>query len=238
MHIAGLPKEAARELVASGRPIRLARGEVVFRQGEIGDSAFLVVRGRVRVGRPADAGKENMLSLLGPGDLLGELTLFDPTPRKATAKAVTEAELVVLTAEAMRRWLTTDPDAAWHLLRFFARRMRRTNDAVENLLFADVPRRVARAVLELAGRFGTRIPGGVRVEHGLTQGELAHYIGASRESVNRALADLSLRGTVRLESRGLVITDLDRLRRKAQGSPHNACGGTATVPLADRDRRR
>nr|WP_042178709.1 Crp/Fnr family transcriptional regulator [Kibdelosporangium sp. MJ126-NF4]CEL13356.1 cAMP-binding proteins-catabolite gene activator and regulatory subunit of cAMP-dependent protein kinases [Kibdelosporangium sp. MJ126-NF4]CTQ99046.1 cAMP-binding proteins-catabolite gene activator and regulatory subunit of cAMP-dependent protein kinases [Kibdelosporangium sp. MJ126-NF4] len=213
--IVGLPGRASTALLAAATPLRLARGEVVFRMGDPGDSMFLVVHGRVRIGRPGDAGKENLLTLLGPGDLFGELTLFDPAPRKATATAVSTVDLLALTASTMRTWLASEPDAAWHLMRFLARRVRRTNDVVETLLFSDVSRRVARAVLELADRFGRRTPDGVRVDHGLTQQELAHYVGASRESVNRALAEFAARSLVRSESRGLVITDLARLRRKA-----------------------
>lgn len=215
IRIAGLPEEASRRLVTAGRPLRVRRGTVVFRQGDPGDSMFVVVRGRVRIGRPADVGKENVLTLLGPGDLFGELTMFDPAPRRATASAVTEADLLAMSAGTIRQWLCTEPDAAWHLLHFLARRLRRTNDVVENLLFADIPRRVARALLDLADRFGRRIPDGVRVDHGLTQDELAHHVGASRESVNRTLAEFADRAVIRLESRGLIITDVTRLRRKA-----------------------
>lgn len=216
--IAGLPAGVSRRLIAAGRPVRARRGQIVFARGDSGAEMFLVVRGKIRIGRPGDAGKENVLTLIGPGDLFGELTLFDQAPRQATATAVTETDLLAITAEVVRRWLGTEPDAAWHLLRFLARRLRRTNDIVETLLFPDVPRRVARALLELADRFGYPIPDGVRVQHELTQEELAHYVGASRESVNRALAEFVARSVLRLESRGLVITDPDRLRRKASAS--------------------
>lgn len=198
--------------------MRLARGEVIFHQGGPGDETFLVVHGRVRIGRAAESGKEHVLSLLGPGELFGELTLFDPVPRKATATAATDVELVSLSGDAVRAWLTDDPDAAWQLVRFLARRLRRTSDVLENLLVPDVPRRVARTLLTLADRFGRRVLGGVRVEHGLTQEELAHYVGASRESVNRTLAALTLRSVIRLEPRAIIITDLAQLRHKA-GEP-------------------
>ncbi len=210
-----MPEQASARLLAAATPLRFGRGEVIFRQGDPGNAMFLVVCGRVRMGRPGDSGRENLLTLLGPGDLFGELTLFDPAPRKATARAVAAVDLLSMSADTMRRWLSTEPEAAWHLLRFLARRVRRTNDVVENLLFSDVSRRVARAALDLADRFGRRTVEVLRVDHGLTQEELAHYVGASRESVNRALAEFAARGVVRLESRGLVLTDVDRLRRKA-----------------------
>ncbi|MFI0374119.1 Crp/Fnr family transcriptional regulator [Actinomadura sp. 1N219] len=213
--IAGLPPEPSRALIDAATPMRRARGEVIFALDDPGDSMFLIVHGKVRMGRPAGGGKEHLLTLLGPGDLFGELTMFDPAPRKATARALTDVDLRCIDSAAMRRWLSTEPDAAWHLLRFLARRLRRVNDVVENLLYSDVPRRVARVLLEMADHFGQRISDGVRVHHDLTQEQLAHHVGASRESVNRALGDLADRGVIRMESRSVVIVDLDRLRRKA-----------------------
>nr|WP_276511389.1 helix-turn-helix domain-containing protein [Candidatus Frankia nodulisporulans] len=107
------------------------------------------------------------------------------------------------------------------LLRVLARRLRRTNDSVADMVFTDVPGRVAKALLDLAERFGEPAqPGneaaGVRVEHGLTQEELAQLVGASRETVNKALADFATRGWLRLDSRAVVLLDRERLSRRAR----------------------
>jgi CRP/FNR family transcriptional regulator len=176
---------------------------------------YVILRGKVRVSRPADPGRENLLTLLGPGDLFGELTLFDPAPRKATATAITDVSLAEFTASAMQAWLAAEPEASWHFLRLMARRLRRVNDALENLLYGDVPRRVIRTLIDMAARFGDQIPDGIRVHHDLTQEQLAQHVGASRESVNKALSELAARGIIRLEPKSVVILDMNRLRRKS-----------------------
>jgi CRP-like cAMP-binding protein len=97
-----------------------------------------------------------------------------------------------------------------------ARRLRRTNDALADLIFTDVPGRVAKALLELASRFGTPEGEGVRVHHDLTQEELAQLVGASRETVNKALADFASRGWMRVDSRAVTLLDRERLARRAR----------------------
>jgi CRP-like cAMP-binding protein len=199
----------------------VTRGEVLFREGETGDRVFVILAGKVKIGRAASDGRENLLMVMGPGDLFGELSLFDPGPRTASATAVTDASLVSLEHTALRPWLATRPEAASLLLRVLAQRLRRTNDSMADMVFTDVPGRVAKALLDLAERFGEPAqPGneaaGVRVEHGLTQEELAQLVGASRETVNKALADFATRGWLRLDSRAVVLLDRERLARRAR----------------------
>jgi CRP/FNR family cyclic AMP-dependent transcriptional regulator len=199
----------------------VTRGDVLFREGDVGDRVFVVLSGKVKIGRQSADGRENLLSVMGPGDLFGELSLFDPGPRTATATAVTDASLLSLEHTALRPWLRARPEAGAMLLRVLARRLRRTNDNVADMVFTDVPGRVAKALLDLAERFGEPAqPGneaaGVRVEHGLTQEELAQLVGASRETVNKALADFATRGWLRLDSRAVVLLDRERLSRRAR----------------------
>ena len=102
------------------------------------------------------------------------------------------------------------------LLRVVARRLRRTNTMLADLIFVDVPGRVAKQLLQLAQRFGSVDGGQLRVTHDLTQEELAQLVGASRETVNKALADFAQRGWLRLEGKSVVILDRERLARRAR----------------------
>ena len=97
-----------------------------------------------------------------------------------------------------------------------ARRLRRTNDSLADLIFTDVPGRVAKNLLQMAGRFGTRDGGVLRVTHDLTQEEIAQLVGASRETVNKALADFASRGWLRLDGKSIIILDPERLARRAR----------------------
>ncbi|MDQ6649935.1 MAG: Crp/Fnr family transcriptional regulator [Actinomycetota bacterium] len=213
---ADMEPQAARALSDQLSRSAVPRGTVVFGEGEQGDTLYILLAGKIKIGRAAADGRENMIALLGPGDLFGELSLFDPGPRTATATALTDAELAALHHDALRPWLSTHPQVAERLLRVLARRLRRTNDAMADLVFTDVPGRVAKALLTLSERFGVRETAGIRVKHDLTQEELAQLVGASRETVNKALADFAGRGWIRLDGRAVVLLDPERLVRRAR----------------------
>jgi CRP/FNR family transcriptional regulator, cyclic AMP receptor protein len=212
----GVAEDARQELYGALSYADYSRGETVFAEGEQGDTLYIVLRGKVKVGRRAADGRENMLSVMGPGDMFGELSLFDPGPRTASATVLTDARLASLAHASLRPWINDRPEIAEQLLRVLARRLRRTNDALADLIFTDVPGRVAKALLGLSERFGTQEAEGVRVHHDLTQEELAQLVGASRETVNKALADFAARGWMRVDSRAVTILDAERLQRRAR----------------------
>ncbi len=139
-----------------------------------------------------------------------------PGPRSATATSVTDVTVQSLSHEALTPVLSSHAEVALALLNQLAGRLRRTNEVVGDLVFSDVPGRVAKALLDLASRFGRKAEDGVHVNHDLTQEELAQLVGASRETVNKALADFASRGWLRLEPRSVVILDLERLQRRAR----------------------
>lgn len=212
----GVAPAAADAAAEAFEPVTFRKGATIFHEGDAGDSLYVVLAGKVKIGRKANDGRENMLAVMGPSDQFGELSLFDPGPRTATATALTDVRLARMDKGVLRPWITEHPEIAEQLLRVLARRLRRTNNIVADLIFTDVPGRVAKALLQLASRFGT--PGGqhIRVTHDLTQEELAQLVGASRETVNKALADFVNRKWLRLEGKTVVILDHDRLARRAR----------------------
>ena len=213
---AALDSDAAQALQAAARTRRFRRGDIVFAEGESGDALYVVIDGKVKIFRTSPDGRENMLAVLGPGEMFGELSLFDPGPRTATVAAITDCALTSLAHEMLRPWLAGRPELGVQLLQALAQRLRRTNEAMADLVFSDVPGRVAKTLLDLADRFGTAGPDGVRVTHDLTQEEIAQYVGASRETVNKALADFAHRGWLRLEGKSVLILDPERLARRAR----------------------
>lgn len=213
---AALSDEDARRLFDSMAPRRLSRGEVVFREGDEGDSLYVIVSGKVKLARSSADGRESLLAVLGPGEMFGELSLFDPGPRLSTAYVVSNSELVSLGNDALRLFLADHPEVAMQMLAGLAHRLRRTNEGLSDLVFTDVPGRVAKALLDLADRFGRRTEDGLLVAHELTQEELAQLVGASRETVNKALADFAHRGWVTLGAKSVTLLDLERLRRRAR----------------------
>jgi CRP/FNR family transcriptional regulator len=212
---AGLDEEAATALRSSMVEVRLERGDSLFQVGDRGDRLYVITEGKIKLGRTSSDGRENLLAVLGRLEMFGELSLFDPGPRVSTATAVTRAAVIGLGHEDLEPWLRGRPEVAAHLLGALARRLRRTNEAMADLVFSDVPGRVAKALLDLARKFGVQAEDGLHVTHDLTQEELAQLVGASRETVNKALADFAGRGFLRLEARAVVILDVQRLSRRA-----------------------
>jgi CRP/FNR family transcriptional regulator, cyclic AMP receptor protein len=212
----GLDEESARALRRQMTDIKLSRGEHLFLEGQDGDRLYVVLDGKIKLTRAAADGRENLLSVIGPGEMFGELSLFDPRPRTSTASAVTDATVAALAHDALRPWLLERPDVSMHMLRALAKRVRREFDVTADLVFTDVPGRVAKNLLDLAGRFGEQDRDGLHVHHDLTQEELAQLVGASRETVNKALADFAARGWLQISARSVLILDIERLRRRAR----------------------
>jgi CRP/FNR family transcriptional regulator, cyclic AMP receptor protein len=213
---AALDDEAAAALMESMTTSHLDRGNILFREGDQGDRLYVIGEGKIKLGLTSVDGRENLLAILGPGEMFGELSLFDPGPRTATATAIAETQLLALSHEDLDSFLLGRPAVAANLLTALARRLRRANETLADLVFTDVPGRVAKALLDLSIRFGRPAEDGVLVAHDLTQEELAQLVGASRETVNKALADFASRGWIHLEARAVVLTDVERLKHRAR----------------------
>jgi CRP-like cAMP-binding protein len=211
-----LDDASATSLRASMTAVKLSRGQVLFKEGDEGDRLFVVVDGKLKLGTTSNDGRENLLSILGPGDMFGELSLFDPGPRTATATAVVDSKLLALAHDQVIGWVKEHPQVSLQLLGRLAQRLRKANDVLSDLVFADVPGRVAKAIIELGDRFGTEKDDGLHVNHELTQEELAQLVGASRETVNKALADFATRGWIRLEPRAVIVLNHERLVKRSR----------------------
>lgn len=212
----GMSPEERDELRSMMTQTTLRRGETLFNEGDNGDRFYVLLSGKVKLGHTSPDGRENLLAVLGPGEIVGELTLFDPGPRSTTATAVAPTDLLYLDHSQLMAFIDSHPQLAKDMLRALAQRLRRTNTALADLVFSDVPGRVAKALLDLADRFGSTTDDGIHVPHDLTQEELAQLVGASRETVNKSLAEFVSRGWIRLEGRAVTLLDMDRLRRRAR----------------------
>jgi CRP/FNR family transcriptional regulator, cyclic AMP receptor protein len=196
--------------------VTLKRGDRLYDEGDVDDQLYVVIEGKVKLTRTSADGREVLVRIQGPGDMFGELAMFDPTWRTSNASAVTDARLAAIAHDDLRHVLNERPAIALLLLRELAQRLRIITDANTNLIFTDVPGRVAKALLELADKFGTQQEDGTLVSHDLTQEELAQLVGASRETVNKALADFAARGWIQLSAKSVLLIDPDRLRRRAR----------------------
>lgn len=212
----GIDPEAVAALSRHLQHVSFSRRRTVFVEGEPGDDLYVIVSGAVKIRHQTANGRETVFAVLGPGDVFGELALFDPGPRTSTVITLTEVEALRMDRNALRTWIIERPEIAEQLLRVLARRLRHTNNTLCDLIFTDVPARVAKQILDLAMRFGTDSGGPVGVEHHLTQKELAQLVGSSRETVNKALADFAQRGWIRQQGKALIIDQPAKLARRAQ----------------------
>lgn len=212
----GLDEAVLEALAAKAVHRRYRKGNVIFVQGEQGERCFAIVGGSVKISAYHSDGREAVIAVLGPGDVLGELSLFDQAARSADATAIEDTELLSLDAHAITEAIRAHPDLGLSLLRVLGRRLRHTNETLQDIAFFDVPGRVARRIADLAETHGDKTDDGVLIDLPLSQENLAQMVGATRESVNKALALLKRRGLVSRVGRRYIVSDIAKLRSRAK----------------------
>jgi len=187
------------------------RGSVILFENDPGDSLFVVRSGRVKVVLIGEDGREVILGVLGVGQHFGELALIDEQPRSAHVIAMEDASLIVLRRDDFRKRVESNPAVAWSLLMELSRRLRSADDKIGGLVLLDVPGRIARLLLDLAEESGTNL-----IEKSLTHQTIAQMIGASRETVSRAMKDFQDAGWIEVERRRISLANRPALEHRAQ----------------------
>src|SRR5215831_14373660 len=197
-------------IAAVTREVTCRRGEVLVRQGDSSGDLFSVVQGRLKVGSVAGDGEEVLLSVVAPGEELGEIALLDDEPRSATVVAAEPCRLLVVPRAAFRLLLHELPALALRLLQIMARHVRRLSARTEDAAALDVRARLAKTLLDLGERFGAKGPRGtVRITLRLSQQELGRMVGATREMVNKCLREWAARRIVSHTNGVIVIASVD-----------------------------
>lgn len=195
---------------------RYGPGECIERDGRRDRRLYVVIDGKVKIGwRSADF-PEKLLSILGPSEIFGAESMFDSGPRIGSATALTSVLVGVIDRDALHACIDGSPYITEQLMRLLARNLQRAEDLITDLNFTDVPGRIAKQLLHLAQRFGVRQDGHLRLDHGLTQAEIAQLVGASRESVNKVLSEFVQRGWITVDGKRLVIHQTELLARRAR----------------------
>jgi CRP/FNR family cyclic AMP-dependent transcriptional regulator len=205
-------------LKARGWRRRFPRGAVLFQEGASSEQVMIVLSGRVKISHFTADGREIILAVRGPGELLGELSAIDQEPRSATALAAEPVEALVLTVEDFHQFVAATPRAAMVMLVGLVRRLREADRKRIEFAAYDTVGRVALRLLDLAEQFGEpvgRDGPAVRITVPLSQQELAGLIGASREAVSKALQHLRARGWIETQRRGISILDPEALAKRA-----------------------
>src|SRR5208337_5078298 len=181
------------------------RGTVIFQKGDPGSSLMAVLKGRVRISTVSPDGKELTLNTIRAGEVFGEIALLDGKPRSADASAIEDTTLLVVERRNLVPFLRTNDDLYLRLLAVLCDRLRRTSMALEEIALLDLPGRLARLLLKLAGDYGRPAPGGVRIDVKLSQRDLATLVASTRESVNKQLRVWREDGVLDLDAGYVVL---------------------------------
>jgi len=206
---ASLPEAMVERLRGQARDRTLAKGELLFSQGDPSSDLYVVMDGRIAISTRSTDGRESMVAVLENGGLLGEMGLFDGGPRSAEARALSDTTLIEIAFDDVRAEVQERPEVLWAIVRLLAQRIRATDEALADAVFLDVPARTAKRLLELAGDADEfQLP--------MTQEDLAGLVGASRERVNKAIAMFTRLGWVKATGRSRYrIEDREQLELRA-----------------------
>lgn len=205
---------ALRRLQGRMHQRSFARGETIFLRGEPGDALYVILDGEVKIVLVGSDGQESILVVFGPGDFFGEMALFDAKPRSADAVAVSDTTTCVLHRDVFEQFVREHPEVAFPIFRALTARLRRTTHRLEDVMFLDLPTRVAKKLLQLASKHGVQTPRGVRIDLPISQQELAEMVGATRPRVNEQLRRLSREGIIEVERQTILLLRPRELKRR------------------------
>ena len=206
-----------RTLASRFHPVRYARGEVIFREGEPAERLFLIDEGKVKLSISASTGQELLIGVLGRGQIFGELAVIDRGPRAMDARAMEDSRVYAMAADVFWTMLENRPALARRLLELMARRLRRADQTSQDLVFFDATTRLARRLLQLAEEHGEPLEDeAVRINVRVTQEEMAQFIGVARESANRLIASFAGRGWIDWNEGYPILLRPESLIRRAR----------------------
>ena len=206
---ADVPEDRLAELVPSASRRTLVRNDVLFAEGDPPDQLYVVLTGRIAIATRSSDGRESMLALMETGELFGDLGLLDGLPRSAEARALEPSSVLAIPYPPVRKLFEDDPSLLWSVVRLLSGRLRAVDKALADSVFLDVTGRTAKRLLDLAGeRNEFVLP--------VTQEELAGMVGASRERVNKAIAQFIRLGWIEQQDRRYRILLRDRLEMRAR----------------------
>ncbi len=211
---ADLSEEEIQALSSATKRRTFRSGEVIFHRDDPGQVLYMIKEGKVKICIISPDGQEVSLTVFGKGEVFGEFALLDGLPRSADAVALEKVECYTLQRSDFQNAILKNPKIAILVLEALSKRLRNTNNMVEDLIFLDVYGRVAKKLLELADAHGVKTEEGVVIDVRLTQQELASMVGASRESVNKVLGYFTDKNFITTDKHRITIHNTNDLKRR------------------------
>ena len=191
------------------------KGHIIFYEDDIGTSFYLIAEGQVKIVMLSPEGREHILGVLQTHDFFGEMALLENEPRSATAIALSDAQVFIITREDFVHQLTHYPYTALRMLITMSRRLRKADRHVESLAFLSAPGRVARSLLELGEEQGKVVDQDIVVQTTMTRQELSNLAGTSRETLTRVLMAFQDNKLITLERGKIIIHNCKKLQEKS-----------------------
>ena len=211
---ADLPEEDIRALTPVAKRRTFRSGEVIFHRDDPGQVLYMIKEGKVKICIISPDGQDVSLTVFGKGEVFGEFALLDGLPRSADAVALEKVECYTLQRSDFQNAILKNPKIAILVMEALIKRLRNTDQMVEDLIFLDVYGRVAKKLLELADAHGVKVDDGVRIDVRLTQQELASMVGASRESVNKVLGYFTDKNFISTDKHRITLHRMADLKRR------------------------
>ena len=190
----------------------VGKKQPIYLAGDPSENLYFLKEGRVKISRIDESGKEITLTLLEPGEIFGELGLFDDSPRETAATALEDSLICMMKRGDFQKIMSDKPELSFKLNKLIGLRFRKLENRIEELLFRDVPSRLARLLLRLADEHPRQTPDGLRINIKLSQQELANLIGATREMTSLVINSFKKDGLIEVRSKYIYIRQPEKLR--------------------------
>lgn len=181
------------------------KGEMIYMAGEKGEKLYVINYGKVKINRITDSGKEQVIRVLGPGEFMGELSLFSSLPLTDNGEALEKTTVCMIDGEALKGLMRKYPEIAFKVMEELSERLEKAESLIENISLYDVEKRISQALIDLGNKNG-------EIDLKMSKGDLASYLGMSQETLSRKLKAFESRGLIKLIGhRRIIVLDRDSL---------------------------
>ena len=202
--------ESISQMVAENQ---ITKKQPVYMEGDPSENLYFLKKGRVKITRIDESGKEFTLTLMEPGEIFGEMGMFDDAPRETTAVALEDSLICTMRRGDFEKLMENKPELSFKLNKLMGLRLRRIENRIQELLFRDVPSRLAGLLLRLLDQHSREMRNGVRINIKLSQQEIANLIGATREMTSSVINSFKKDGLISIESKYIYILDKKELEK-------------------------
>lgn len=214
-----LTPEQARRLESRSKARTFERGNLIYLPTDQSDSVLLLASGRVKIYHITGEGKQALLALIDPGEIFGELAVFDRGQREEFAEAMEKSRVILIPRDEVQRLMEEQPEVSLGVTKLMGLRRKRVERRLKSLLFRSNRERLIHLLLELAEKYGRPTDGGIEIGIKLSHQDLASIIGSTRETVTVLLGELQSEGSLVVKRRQIVLTQVDQLASAIDTAP-------------------